>query len=105
VTIAQLVHPTLGLARLPRRPLFQLRSRVGHLWRSCNVTLWRAIAAGLVFAVIGLSLVVAIGAAGVAPLPAQPPEGVPVGTHAVPHHHLQIDQDPAEAFGWAMPVP
>jgi hypothetical protein len=105
VTIAQLVHPALGLARLQRWPLFQLPRHAGDLRRSSGATLWRAIAAGLGFALVGLMMVVAIGAIGVAPLPSQPPEGVPVGTHSVPNHRLAIYQDPAEAFGWAMPAP
>jgi hypothetical protein len=105
VTIAQLVHPALGLARLPRRALFRVPHRADDRRRSRNAMLWRAIGAGLALALIGLVMVVAIGATDVGSVVSAPPEGVPVGTHPTPAHRLEIYQDPAEAFGWAMPVP
>jgi hypothetical protein len=117
VTIAQLVHPALGLARLPGQLHFRIPHRAGDRPRSSNATLWRGIGVGLGFALIGLMMVVAIGAIDAAAVVAAPPEGVsvashpiqpeglPVGTHPVPARSLETFQDPAEAFGWAMPAP
>lgn len=68
--------------------------------------LWRAISLGFGFALIGLTMMVlAIGAAGVAPVSPHPGSDAPVAAHATPAHRLEIYQDPAEAFGAALPAP
>lgn len=70
------------------------------------MVLWRAIGTGLGFALIGLAMMVlAIGAVGIVPATPGPHDGAPVAAHALPTHRLEIYQDPAEAFGGAMPVP
>ena len=68
--------------------------------------LWRAIGFGLGFALIGLTMMVlAIGAASIAPVSPHPTDDAPVAAHALPTHRLEIYQDPAEAFGAALPAP
>jgi hypothetical protein len=73
---------------------------------SCTATLWRAISFGVGFALIGLTMIVlAIGAAGIAPVVPHPEGDVPVAAHAGANHRLEIYQDRAEALGAALPVP
>lgn len=101
MTVAQLVHPAYGLFRPARYQYLQIASR----W-SCNATMWRAIGAGLGFALIGLfMMVLAIGAAGVAPLASAARADALASAEPIPKLRPMIYQEPAKSFTWAMPVP
>ncbi len=106
MTVAQLVHPARGRARqLPRSLLHTLRRAAFHRW-SCDAALWRAILTGLGFAAIGLlTMVLAIGAAGVAPLALHANGAAPVAGAAMADRRLEVYRNPAEALTAAMPVP
>ena len=106
MTVAQLVHPAHNhlwqpleaLLRAPRRAAFRRRSR--------NAALWRAMATGLGFALIGLVMMgFAIGVAGVALSASELQGGVAAIAQPLPKHHLEVFPAPAEAMTTAMPVP
>lgn len=100
MTVAQLVHST-GLPWPDR-----WRSRRRSLRPSSNALLWRAIATGLGFGIVGLLLMaLALEAAGTAPAPRRADADI-VGTASRPTpHRLEIYGDSSASLTGAMPVP
>jgi len=89
-----------------RRAFFHALNRAASRRWSCDAMLWRAIAGGLGLALIGLVMMaLAIGAAGSAPPESGLRGDAPLVAQAIPNQRLEIYQDPAEALGWALPVP
>ena len=74
MTVAQLVHPVRSLTWPQYGIPFRSLRRALFGTRSCNAIMWREIATGLGFALVGLlMLAVALGAAGAAaPAPERP---------------------------------
>jgi len=106
VTVAQLVHPVRSLAWRPRRAFRSASCQdASRLWCG-DGRLWRAIATGLGFALVALTMMaLAIGAAGVAPPLPGLHGGVPVAVRALPDQPLGLYYEPALALTGAMPVP
>ncbi len=106
MTVAQFAHPAYGLFRQARYSYLHTARRAAARRWSCSAMLWRAIGAGLGFALIGLvMMVLAIGAAGVAPLATAAWEDTPVLAQPIPNQRPAIYQEPARSLTWAMPVP
>lgn len=106
MTVAQLVHPAHDHVWQPLEALLRAPRRAAVRRRSRNAALWRAMATGLGFALIGLVMMgFAIGAAGVAPSAPDLRGGVAAIAQPLPNHHLQVYTAPAEAMTAAMPVP
>lgn len=106
MTVAQLVHSPFGRAPQSRQVPFRAVLRAASRRWSRNAALWRAIGSGLGFALIGLAMIVlAIGAAGVAP-PAQQQAADPSAlAQAMPAQRAEVHRMSGDSFASMMPVP
>ncbi len=106
MTVAQLVHPVRSLTWPQYGIPFRSLRRALFGTRSCNAIMWREIATGLGFALVGLLLLAgALGAAGAAAPAPDVHAAAPGILQAAPSRHSPIYQNPAEALTEAMPVP
>ena len=106
MTVAQLVHPAQDLVWQQFAGVFHIPSAGTARRRSPDAALWRAMATGFGFALVGLVMMaLAIGAAGVAPAAADAQAGAPAIAQTLPGQHLEAYEAHPRTLIGEMPVP